>query len=146
MQRLVQPFAPPIVQGQIQAATGRGAQGGQQGLQGLQGLGRQERKLGANRLQLRRNSIGVVMAVAGLEAAGFADAREPVVLKAHQQVLHRRRGAAADSQGHGLGELKALQAQAHGFSGLPWNEPSSWHGPKVACEQATGASTTQDHH
>jgi hypothetical protein len=28
----------------------------------------------------------------------------------------------------------------------PWNEPSSWHGPKVACEQATGASTTQDHH
>ena len=50
------------MQGQIQAATGRGAQGGQQGLQGLQGLGRQQRKLGGNRLQLRRNGIGVVMA------------------------------------------------------------------------------------
>jgi hypothetical protein len=28
----------------------------------------------------------------------------------------------------------------------PWNEPSSWHGPKVACEQANGSGTTQDHH
>jgi glutaminase len=27
----------------------------------------------------------------------------------------------------------------------PWNEPSSWHGPKVACEQANGSGTTQDH-
>ena len=101
------------MQGQIQAATGRGAQGGQQGLQGLQGLRRQGDQLGGNRLQLRSNGIGVVMAVAGIEAAGLAYAREPVVLKAHQQVLRRSRRAAADGQGHGLGELKALQAKLH---------------------------------
>ncbi|MCP9877319.1 hypothetical protein [Cyanobium sp. A2C-AMD] len=39
-----------------------------------------------------------------------------------------------------------MQAQAHGFSGLSWNGLPSWHGSKVACEQATGANTTQDHH
>jgi hypothetical protein len=53
------------------------------------------------------------MTVAGIEATGLADAREPVVLKTHQQVLHRSRRAAADGQGHGLGELKAAQAKLH---------------------------------
>ena len=42
----------------------------------------------------------------GLEATGLTDADQAVLLQLHQQVLHGGGGAAADRQGHGLGEGK----------------------------------------
>ena len=116
-QRRPQPLAPPIVQGQIQAAPGRRAQSGEQGFEGLAwfaAAGFEQRKHG---LQFGRDGGGLVAAMARIQATGFADAADAVLLHHHQQMLHRGGGAPADRQRHGLGEGKVPQAAAHGGGG-----------------------------
>ena len=128
VQRLPQPLAPPVVQGQVQAAAGRRAQAGQQRFEGLQGLGRQALELGHEGRQLGGNGVGLVGAQARVKASGFAPSDQAVLLDFHQQVLHRGRGAPADGQGHGLGEGKTLQPNSHPLTppamDLPWQAGS----------------------
>ena len=114
MQGNPEPLAPPVVQGQIQAAAGRRRKRCQQRLQGLQGLGGQVPQTGGQGLKFGSDGSGGELTVSGVEATGLTDPGQAVLLHLHQQVLHGRSGAAADRQGHGLGEGKGQQTQFHG--------------------------------
>ena len=112
-QRLTQPLPPPVVQGQIDGAAGRRRERLQQRVEGLERLrdgaleGRQDG------LQFGGQVVSAVGPVTGVEAAGLAAAGDAVVLEFQQQVLDGGGGAAADGQGHHLGEREAAQAAAH---------------------------------
>ena len=57
--------------------------------------------------------------MARIEAAAFAPTGGALGLDFKKQMLHRRGGAPADRQRHGLGEAKPVQAAAHRASAVP---------------------------
>ena len=124
MQGLPEPLSPPVLQGQIQTAAGRGAEPSQEGLQGLTGLGLERLQPWRQGLELGGNGVGRVMPVPRIEATGLPPARDAVLLQLQQQVLDSRGRAAANGQGHRFAEAKTAQTEAHRDS----TAPSSWHG------------------